>query len=460
MPVYRKAGRGPEAWRVVLGSRATRQEWVVHGSKKDAETFEAQKRLERAAGGQGSRQTRAAYDFSTFCAERYWPHAKKHLRGSTLDVRKYQLDTLARFFGRHKLTAITTEAVEGYKEWRVDSYEEARGKPIKPSTVNTELTKLQAVLTYARHLHIPAAEPKIIPLPEVGTRRVRVWTETQVGELFVAAERLAPHLLPILVCMANTGCRPGEAIAALRSWADIPRRMLRIEPNEFWQPKDNEPREIPISDALLPFVARGESERLFPNTDGGPWQTFPDATFNMVRDAAGHADGCGRWIRPTPGPRRGGKHDAAILEHVARRPGDSAADIAAALDAPVNGVKSALRRLRERGELGTEGGTRGTVREVKAPAQGGTPGECTCGAPGLKGGPYTLRHTFASNFLQRQPDMFLLAKLMGHDHTRVTEMYSHLLPDHLAAARNVVNFAPTVGPARLEASRRWGGAAG
>jgi len=60
----------------------------------------------------------------------------------------------------------------------------------------------------------------------------------------------------------------------------------------------------------------------------------------------------------------------------------------------------------------------------------------------LKGGPHSTRHTYASAFLARCPDMFLLAKVMGHSHTRVTELYSHLLPDHLDRARNAVNFAP------------------
>jgi hypothetical protein len=31
-------------------------------------------------------------------------------------------------------------------------------------------------------------------------------------------------------------------------------------------------------------------------------------------------------------------------------------------------------------------------------------------------------------------------RVLGHSHSRVTELYSHLLPDHLAATRNVVTF--------------------
>jgi integrase len=65
-------------------------------------------------------------------------------------------------------------------------------------------------------------------------------------------------------------------------------------------------------------------------------------------------------------------------------------------------------------------------------------------AAGLVGGPHTTRHTFASHFLQAVPDMFLLAQVLGHSHQRVTELYSHLLPEHLSRARNAVNIGPAI----------------
>lgn len=61
-------------------------------------------------------------------------------------------------------------------------------------------------------------------------------------------------------------------------------------------------------------------------------------------------------------------------------------------------------------------------------------------AAGLVGGPHTCRHTFASLFLRACPDLFLLAKVMGHSTLKVTELYSHLLPDHLERARNAVDL--------------------
>lgn len=63
-------------------------------------------------------------------------------------------------------------------------------------------------------------------------------------------------------------------------------------------------------------------------------------------------------------------------------------------------------------------------------------------AAGLEGGVHTTRHTYASHFLSTTPDLFLLAQVLGHSHQRVTELYSHLLPEHLKRARNAVNLLP------------------
>lgn len=60
----------------------------------------------------------------------------------------------------------------------------------------------------------------------------------------------------------------------------------------------------------------------------------------------------------------------------------------------------------------------------------------------VEGTPHSTRHTFASHFLQAVPDLFLLSQLLGHSHTRTTELYSHLLPGHLSRARNAVNLGP------------------
>jgi integrase len=61
-------------------------------------------------------------------------------------------------------------------------------------------------------------------------------------------------------------------------------------------------------------------------------------------------------------------------------------------------------------------------------------------AAGVTGGAHTLRHSYASAFLQSVPDIFLLAKILGHSHSKTTELYAHLLPDHLERGRDAVNI--------------------
>jgi site-specific recombinase XerD len=83
-----------------------------------------------------------------------------------------------------------------------------------------------------------------------------------------------------------------------------------------------------------------------------------------------------------------------------------------------------------------------TDQALRGEAQeGASKAEAAEKIPAIKGGPHRARHTFASHFLTAKPDLFLLGKLLGHSHTRVTELYSHLIPEHLAEARNVVSFA-------------------
>jgi Phage integrase family len=73
----------------------------------------------------------------------------------------------------------------------------------------------------------------------------------------------------------------------------------------------------------------------------------------------------------------------------------------------------------------------------------------------LDGTPHTLRHTFAAHFLASVPDLTLLAEILGHSDTAVTKLYKHLLPDHLARARNAVQVCAPSAAADALALVRW-----
>lgn len=338
MPIY-PGRRRKKTFRVVVAAKGKTFEWVVEGLKKDAEAFEARKRVELEVGKPTSR--RAVPTLREFCRTAYVPHAKKHLRPSTFRVRAYQLASLNEHLGDLKLTEFGPEAIDGYKSKR----------DVKASSVNNELRVLGTILNWARTLGKPVPDFKIKRLPERGAGRCRVWSLVELERLFEAARADTPEILPVFVFLVNTGCRKGEAIAAEWDWIDLAGGMVRIPVNDFWRPKSGRPREIPLSDALRAALAgpRRDERWLFPSRLGGRYAQFPKQTYGRIRTAAG-----------------------------------------------------------------------------------------------LVGGAHTMRHTFASHFLAAVPDMFLLAKILGHSHQRVTELYSHLLPEHLSRARNAVNIGPAI----------------
>ena len=337
-------------WRIVVWTEGRRTETTFRGTKAEAERTEASLRL-RAA--EPASLQRDPPSFRDFCETIYAPHAALHLRSTTWEsVRVYQIRYICLVIGDLKLTEITPAAVERYKLERAAlNLDKRKGaKPVGPSTINNELRVLGTIMRFARDLGYPCQEPKWKKLPIRSHPRVRVWTTAQVVELYTQARAVAPEVEALLVFLANTGCRKGEALACEWSWIDMRRRLVCIPSNEVWRPKNGMPREVPLNRSLVALLEQqeGKHERwVFPTAHGGRYANFPKDLFWRARDAAK-----------------------------------------------------------------------------------------------LTGGVHTLRHTFASHFLERVPDMLLLAEVLGHSSTRVTALYSHLLPGHLERARNAVELAP------------------
>ena len=53
---------------------------------------------------------------------------------------------------------------------------------------------------------------------------------------------------------------------------------------------------------------------------------------------------------------------------------------------------------------------------------------------------HSLRHTYASHLVMEGIDLYTVSKLLGHSSVKVTEMYTHLVPDHLKAAVKRLNY--------------------
>jgi integrase len=354
MPVYKK---GKDRWRVVIAQGGRRQDFVIRGTRADALAFEARTRVGLERSGNKLAESRVAPRFCDFCVETYRAHAEMQLRASTWKIRQYHVATLVGHLGDRQLTDIDNAVIESFKRAR-----HAEGKAAR--TINAELASLQAILSYARRIGVPCTKPDLLWLRTVKSKRAKPWSSEEVDRLFRAAQEDAPFLVPLLTFLVNTGCRKTEALHVTWEHIDFERGLVRIWPSDEWRPKDDEPREIPMSDTLRAMLLslRRTSRFVFPATGGDRYACWPKRTFDRVRNLAG-----------------------------------------------------------------------------------------------LTGGPHTLRHTFASHFLASQPDVFLLARLLGHADTAVTRIYSHLLPGHLDRARNAVNIAPAAMPKGLGQLGGWAG---
>lgn len=330
------------AWRKDLWLEGRRTKLTFRGTKKEAEEYEARKRLELAGRG-GIVRNRDVQTFFEFSTEVYKPHAKSQLRKSTWSVRKHQLAHLIEFFGPYKLTKLTTALVESYKQ--------QRSEKVEPTTVDNELRVFNTVLAYARHLELPCATPKVKrPKGKRKKGKIQFYSREEVARI----QAVTPAVLfPLVAFLFETGCRKSEAIALKWSNVDLKNGMLKIwstvDEDDDYEVKSVE-REIPISDRLLRILKeqklRGLSDTwVFPNQLGGRFAEFPKHPWYKIMKAAG-----------------------------------------------------------------------------------------------TKGGPHKCRHTFASFFLEAKPDMVLLGNILGHTTEKVTAIYAHLVPTHLAAARNVVTF--------------------
>lgn len=348
---------GTRKYRVTVGSRRNRKDWIVNGTAREADDFEAQRKLERAA--LGAEALRTAPLFSTFCVGRYRMHAEAHLAPATWANRQYQIATLCGFFGDDRLNEITSERVGAFQ-----ATQKRRG--LKPRTINNDVKVLQAILSYAKDCKVLVPAIRVRMLATAQGKHAEAWDDEEMTRLFAAIRELEPEILPLVTGVVNAGLRKGEALASEKTWL-VAGPHLRVQPSDDWKPKNGRSRDVPLTE---------EQARWFLASDSPRW-CFPARRLRKDPD----------WRRFAFWPKR---------------------------------------------QWG---------RCVKA--------------AGLEGGPHKLRHTFATHFLRDQPDLFLLARVMGHSHAKVTELYSHLLADHLARARGAVSFDPGIGPAALKAQERW-----
>lgn len=278
---YGKTKAGEKRLRVVILVNGKRYDRIVTGTKAEAKEFEAREltRLEIA----DPSHVRVVPTFSDYSVRYYTPDAKMHLKASTWVQQKSVLVTLLQEFGGCKLTQITKAGVDAFKQRR-----QADG--LKVVSINNELRVLKRVLNHAAENQIPASSSKDIRyFKEPQVKKNKAWTKEEVDRLLAACTEVSPEIVPLVLFLVNTGARKGEALAL--KWEHIEPRsgLIHIWPSDEWQPKNNKPREIPISDALRPLLEgeRRSATWVFPSSKGERYATWPKRQFDRARRAAG-----------------------------------------------------------------------------------------------------------------------------------------------------------------------------
>jgi integrase len=386
MGKWREEPPGSGRWRLNLYAHGTSHKLTFRGTKKEAELYEAQQRIDLGAALPTANKSVPV--FESYCVEVYQPAAKIALRPSTWSVRRYQLQTLVLHFGKLKLTKIRK-----IREPEIEVFKLARiGEGASKETVNTELNVLSAALTYAREvLRLPCAKPRMKRFKTKKKKgKVQFYTRDEVGFILAACAKVAPRFVPLFTFLFETGCRKSEAINL--PWKNVlfDQKIVRI-----WSETDEDDEESPGHDDEESYEVKSR-EREVP---------LSDRVLGMLRELK--LKGLSReWVFPVVTDRMETKG-----ERYAGFPNNT------------------WDRVLVRATL--------MAREAAQKAHAPPPPPRA-----IKGGPHRARHTFASHFLQAKPDLYLLGRLLGHSNSRVTELYAHLVPGHLAEARNMVTFAP------------------
>ncbi len=245
---------------------------------------------------------------------------------------------------------------------------------------------LSAVLTYARDvLKLPCAKPRIKTFTVKRKKgALQFFSREEVGFILASCLERAPDFWPLVMFLFETGCRKSEVLNLTWKNVQLDAKLVRI-----WSDAgdDNEPEDE--EDAYQVKSV----EREIP---------LSDAALQMLRTqkiaALSHS---------IVFPVRKNNQDFTKGERYKLFPKHTWAMVLA--HANVLAAEAAK-------------GTGVTPRAIK-------------------GGPHKCRHTFSSYFLESMPDLFQLGRVLGHTNSKVTELYSHLVPGHLDDLRGVVTFA-------------------
>ncbi len=368
-------------------------QYAVSRKKSEAEA-EERKLLTNQAEGK-SHLNKIPSTTWTAASEKFLDWAGQNLTPKGAAMYRSCIGRLGNTFGGKNLNRITSDMIE------VDYVAERRAEGVKDSTINREITTLKRLFSKCEEWRMASAhEIRRVKKLDEPDQCERFYSDDEISKILqecevpignrskVGGRPPGPHLKMIVVLALNTGMRKKNCLLLRRSDIDFPNRQIRIT---LVKKRKNRRLTIPMTkqlhDALLQYMKSMQ-----------------------VVDMNG-------WLFPTP----------------KRKTGDPIKPMRADADF---GFDSALKRARIKQLECPE------CKDLMGPHDPEKPlPECpTCRVTARWRREecfHTLRHTFASHWLQQMVEagrdvegcLKILQEILGHTDIKTTMRYLHVVED-------------------------------
>lgn len=273
MSIYQRG----KNWYIDFHFHGQRVREMIGPSRKGAEKVIAKKKAEIAENKYlDIRKDPEPIKFHEF-AKQYLKWSIPNKKPSTKPGQLSMMRTLDKTFGEKNLHEITT--------WQVEEWKSKRKKQVKPSTVNRELAVLKAVyskaIEWGKCQESPARKVKLFKgIPQ----RLRYLMPEELQRL---VSNCSEHLRPIVIVLAHTGMRKGEALSLRWDQVDFEKGIITLTDT-----KNNECRHVPM-DETVKAILRGMERRgeyLFPGLKPGKPLVWVELSFHNALKESGIED--------------------------------------------------------------------------------------------------------------------------------------------------------------------------
>ena len=230
-------------------------------------------------------------------------HKANHTNLGTHVSATYAAKPLREFFGEYSLSHVSPFLVEKYKIERQKVCEctrpikgksssrcgrcSQRFKPLKPATIDHELTLLKHLFRLRVELNLSPANPiEKIKLFKVENARDRYLSQEEAERLLIECN---PDFRVVVLTAMLTGCRSSELKSLRWSSVDTVNRTITVRRSYS---KNNQTKTVPMTDDVFAAFEEMHQERdrgpeglVFVNRYGKPWKSWRTAFENACKRA-------------------------------------------------------------------------------------------------------------------------------------------------------------------------------